>query len=148
MSETDGSGGGAGAREDSDPGLTEGARPGDPGEARVHLRALRRQVLESLAELADSARRRSADARLSARAHAALGEAERSLRARVTELGADGRWPSSQREARIVLRMIEELSGLRERESEGERERAAALLAELGAALRRAFLTDQEAGMD
>ena len=148
MSETDESGGGAGTREDSDPRLTDGTGPGDPGAARVHLRALRRQVLESLAELAESVRRRRADARLSARAHAALGEAERSLRARVTELAGDGRWPSSQRDARIVLRMIEELSALRGRESEGERERAAALLAELGAALRRAFLTDQEAGMD
>ena len=148
MSEANESGGGAGAREDSDPRFTDGTGPEDPGVARAHLRALRHQVLESLVELAESVRRRRADARLSARAHAALGEAERSLRARVIELVDDVRWPSSQRDARVVLRMIEELSNLRGRESEAERERAAALLAELGAALRRPFLTDQEAGMD
>ena len=90
MSEANESGGGAGAREDSDPRFTDGTGPEDPGVARAHLRALRRQVLESLVELAESVRRRRADARLSARAHAALGEAERSLRARVIELVDDG----------------------------------------------------------
>ena len=146
MWEAEGSGGGAGAREEPERELAHGS---ESAAVRAALRALRRQVLEALSALSLSAQRRSTDARLSAGGQRALAEAERSLRALVAELVRDARWPGSVRDARIVLGMIEvgqrELSALRTAGGDGGR--ATALFAELAAALRRAFLSDQEVGM-
>ena len=150
MWESEGSGGSAGAREDPERELADGSGRSEPSAARAALRALRRQVLEALAGLSLSAQRRSQDPRLSADGQPLLAQAERGLRALAAELVRDTRWPCSVRDARIVLRMIEvaqrELSALRTQA--GDVARASALFAELGVALRKAFLTNREVGMD
>ena len=146
MWESDGSGD-AGAREDPERELAYEAGESGSASTRRALHALRRQVLEVLAELSVQADRRCADARLTDAGREALRQAEQALRALLADLVRDARWPRSLRDAHIVLRMVEVARHeLRTRHGDGLV--AVALLAQLRAALKRAFLSDKEVGMD
>jgi hypothetical protein len=150
MWESDGSGGDAGAREDPERELVQDAGDGGSTGTRRALHALRRQVLEVLADLSVQAERRGSDARLGDADREALRRAEHALRERLADLVRDASWPRSLRDAHIVLHMAEvarhELSAARTRHGDGVL--AVALLAQLCAALTRAFLSGREVGMD